>query len=237
MDKQNLLLVAYRLFTSAEGETPELVEEATEAEPFRFISGMGMALELFEETVANLENGATFDFEIPMDKAFGPRDEEAVVELDKNNFCVDGHFDRDNIFEGNIIPLMNPDGEMFYARVISVGDEKVKLDLNHPFAGKDLRFTGKVLENRAATNDELAAFARMLSSEGCGCGCEHDHEHHEHGEHCCHHHDHEHGEHGEHCCHHHDHEHGEHGEHCCHHDHEHGEHGHCHCHEHEDEEK
>ena len=58
-------------------------------------------------------------------------------------------------------------------------------------AGRDLNFTGKVLESRPATNEELAEAARLLSGEGCGCGCDHcggdcdEHDHHGCGG-CCH---------------------------------------------------
>ena len=42
------------------------------------------------------------------------------------------------------------------ARVIKVGKFNVDVDLNHPFAGKDLVFFVEVKEVRAATEEELA---------------------------------------------------------------------------------
>ncbi|MDE5744511.1 MAG: peptidylprolyl isomerase, partial [Paramuribaculum sp.] len=48
-----------------------------------------------------------------------------------------------------------------------VTDTKVKMDFNHPLAGKDVRFKGKILTVRDATPEELQP------AHGCGCGCDH----------------------------------------------------------------
>ena len=40
-------------------------------------------------------------------------------------------------------------------RVVEIGDDTVKVDLNHPLAGEDLHFKGEVLSVRVATADEL----------------------------------------------------------------------------------
>ena len=48
------IAVAYKLYT-VDGEVSELVEEATDGEPFQFISGYGIALDAFEQKVAALE--------------------------------------------------------------------------------------------------------------------------------------------------------------------------------------
>ena len=40
--------------------------------------------------------------------------------------------------------------------VVEISDDLVKVDLNHPLAGKTLHFDVTVLEIRAATEEELA---------------------------------------------------------------------------------
>ena len=86
-------------------------------------------------------------------------------------FCINGHFDHENIFVDAIVPLQNEDGNRFYGRVLEISADKVKMDLNHPLAGKTLEFKGTVLENRDATNDEIQHMLNQLSGEGCDCGC------------------------------------------------------------------
>ena len=169
MDNNNYIRLAYRLYAEIDGER-QLIEETPEQQPFWYISGMGMTLPRFEEETAGLKRGDTFDFVIAKDDAYGDYAEERIADLDKRIFLRDGKFDTHLIYVDAIIPLMNEDGNRFNARVLQISDEKVTVDLNHPYAGLDLNFKGEILENRPATNQEIERMAKMLSGEGCG-GC------------------------------------------------------------------
>lgn len=217
------ITVAYELYADNEKGIHELIEQAPAEHPFQFISNLGVALDSFEEKITPLNEGDTFDFTLSVDEAYGPYVEEHVIDLDKNIFAVDGRIDKDFLFPGNVLPLVNADGNRFQGLILEVGKDTVKIDLNHPLAGKALHFKGSVVTSRPATDKELEGMLNMMSGEGCGCGCEDcggecGHDHHHEGEYCGHH-EHEHGEgccgkheHGEgHCGHHHN----EHGEGCC----------------------
>lgn len=186
----NYIAVAYKLYTTENGKK-KLQEEAPASAPFQFISGLGMVLDNFEAQIVPLKAGDTFDFVIPSENAYGERNEEHVVSLAKDIFCIDGKFDDEHVTVGAILPLMTAEGQHVSGKVAEIGADTVVIDLNHPFAGCDLNFTGKVLESRPATNEELAEAARLLSGEGCGCGCDHcggdcdEHDHHGCGG-CCH---------------------------------------------------
>lgn len=206
MQENKYITVAYELYTDNEKGIHELVEKAPVEHPFQFITNMGVALDAFEAKVAALAEGDNFDFTLTADEAYGPYEEAHVIDLDKEVFCIDGRFDKNTIYPGNVIPLVNADGNRFQGLILEVTDSKVKVDLNHPLAGKDLHFRGEVVTSRPATVAEIQAMAQMLSGEGgCGCGCDdcgggcHDHDHHHgHGEGgCCGGH-HGHGEDG--CC-------------------------------------
>ena len=169
-EQQNkYIALAYKLYSVEDGET-ELLEEATTDRPFIFISHMGATLPVFEEKIVALQTGDAFNFTIGKNDAYGDYDDEGVLELDKEMFCIDGKFDKERIFEDAIIPLQNQEGQRFQAQVVSVGADKVTVDLNHPLAGCDLHFVGTVLVSREATNQELEQMAKLLSGEGCG-GC------------------------------------------------------------------
>lgn len=172
MEKQinKYIAVDYKLYTAENGES-ELVEETTKERPFQFISGFGITLEAFEKNISELAKGDTFDFTLTKEEAYGDFEQERVLDLEREMFCINGHFDHEHIFKDAIVPLQNEDGNRFYGRVMSVDENKVKMDLNHPLAGKSLNFKGTILENREATNSEIQGMINRLSGEGCGCGC------------------------------------------------------------------
>lgn len=203
MDKKSnkLINVAYRLYDVTDGGS-RLVEETSADKPFVFLSGFGITLEDFEKAVADLNEGDEFDFTLTPAQAYGEYMQEHVLDLDRQMFVVDGKFDDEHIFVDSVVPLQNEDGNRFMGRVVAISDGTVKMDLNHPLAGKTLNFKGHIIDNREATNQEIEQFAKMLSGEGgcdghceghCEGHCDGDHDGHEHGK-CCHGDGHGHGE-------------------------------------------
>ena len=156
----------YELYVDGDNGEPELMEKATAEQPLNFIYGVGMMLPKFEQNLDGLETGDPFDFTISNEEAYGPYDDEAVIELERAVFEIDGKLDEEMVFEGNVVPLMDSEGNRLQAQVVSVTDSHVTVDLNHPLAGENLHFKGKVLEVREATEEELNA----LLGGGCGCG-------------------------------------------------------------------
>ena len=165
------ITVAYKLYVMNDGKK-ELVEEAPKAHPYQFISGMGISLDAFEAEITPLNAGDTFDFTIPCEQAYGQYEQERVVKLDKQVFCRDGKFQSEYIYPGAYVPLVNEDGNHFQGLVLEVKETEVIIDLNDRLAGKVLTFTGEVVENRPATNDEIKSMINMLTGGGCGCGCD-----------------------------------------------------------------
>ncbi len=163
------VLAEYELFVDAEVEGElELMEKATVEKPLSFVYGVGMMLPKFEENIFGMQAGDKFDFVINNDDAYGPYDDESVLDLDRSIFEIDGKLDEEMIFEGNVVPLMDGEGNRINAQIVSLSETHVKVDLNHPLAGENLHFKGSVLEVREATEKELAAI--MGGGGGCGCG-------------------------------------------------------------------
>ena len=144
----------------------EMIEQATSENPLSFVFGSGLMLPKFESQLEGLEVGKSFEISLQDVDAYGELDENAIVDLPKHIFFVDGEFDEEMIAEGNTVPMMSTSGQKLNGIVLEVTDDTVKMDFNHPLAGENLFFKGEILEVREATEEEIAA----LSAVGCGCG-------------------------------------------------------------------
>ena len=162
--KNKMVSLTYDLhYDDAEGE---LIEQATSEKPLSFVFGAGLMLPKFESSLESLEAGSPFEISLADVDAYGELDENAIVDLPKHIFFIDGEFDDEIVSVGNTVPMMSTSGQRLNGLVLEITDDTVKMDFNHPLAGENLFFKGQILEVREATDDELAA----LVSGGCGCG-------------------------------------------------------------------
>ena len=159
--------LAYDLNVGEENEK-ELMERATADHPLEFIFGTGSMLEAFEKNLEGLSEGDNFDFVLSTEQAYGEYDDDNVMDLPRNIFEVDGKIDEKVVFEGNIVPMMDANGNRLNGSVVALKDDFVTMDFNHPLAGEALHFSGKVNGVREASAEEIAALTMSL---GCGCGC------------------------------------------------------------------
>lgn len=167
IENQKVVKAIYEMYVDGEEGKEEMIEKATIKTPLVYCQGEGMMLPKFEEALAGLEEGDKFDFRIACEDAYGDRDETGLMELDKHMFYnVDGEFDSDRVYVGNIIPMKTIDGHIINAQVVKVSPVKVTIDLNHPLAGENLHFIGEIVEVRDADPAELEA----IRHHGCG-GC------------------------------------------------------------------
>lgn len=130
------------------------VETVKEDKPLVFLYGAGQMLPKFEEKLKGLEAGEKFEFEINCDDAYGKATDDAILDLPKNIFEVEGKVEDGLLEIGNVIPMQNNEGQKFNGVVLEIKDDAVTMDFNHPLAGDDLNFTGKVIEVRDASKEE-----------------------------------------------------------------------------------
>ena len=149
----------------------QLTDQATADRPLEFIYGAGMLLPAFEENIKGLKKGDAFEFRLDAANGYGERMADAVVELPKTVFMVDGKIDEGMLVAGNAIPMMDNQGHQMVGMVAEVRPETVLMDFNHPLADKELNFSGKVVEVREVTDVDRAKY--MGLGGGCSCGCEH----------------------------------------------------------------
>lgn len=149
IQENSVVALTYDLYTKKDGDEV-FVEKADEQNPLVFLYGVGMMLPKFEENLANLSAGDSYDFHLVAEDAYGEKDENAIAQLPISMF---GELERPQV--GAVLPLQDDQGNQFRATVTSVTDESVTADLNHPMAGQDLHFKGNIISVREATAEEL----------------------------------------------------------------------------------
>ena len=168
--EHQFLAVHYQLHAIENGEKT-LIEQTIREHPFEFISGFGVSLEALERNVLHLEKGTEFNFTLTPAEAFGEYDPEGVHKLQREMFTIDGKFDAEHVYPGAVITLTDGEQNRFLARVTKIEPDSVTVDTNHPMAGKTLNFTGEMIENRPATDDEVNALIKRMAGGCCGGGC------------------------------------------------------------------
>lgn len=119
----------------------EVFDSSLEREPLEFTIGKGQVIPGFEQAVEGMSPGDIKTTDIPPEKAYGPRHEEMVTEVEKNRFPADM-----DPKVGQRLQLRQADGKMIRVTVTDVSESRVTLDANHPLAGKNLTFDIKLVE-------------------------------------------------------------------------------------------
>lgn len=176
ISNNTVVSVAYEL--RFDDHLGEIIESVNAESPFSFIYGLGQLLPKFESNLKGLKVGDKFEFGLDSTDAYGEVDENAIVELPKNIFEVDGEIDNRLLKVGNHVPMQDSNGNRLTGVVTEVTDQMVTMDFNHPLAGEKLFFSGMVTDVRTATDEELnnKRLASQGGCEGCGGGCSNDEE-------------------------------------------------------------
>jgi len=135
-------------------ENGEIIQQVNSDRPFVHLFGNGTLLPAFEKNLSGLEAGEKFGFPLTPDEGYGVTSEEAIIDLEKSIFEVDGKFDDDLVTLGAVLTMQDQHGNPLEGLVLEIGEDTVKMDFNHPLAGKHLHFSGEVLDVREASAEE-----------------------------------------------------------------------------------
>ncbi|MGM0550205.1 MAG: FKBP-type peptidyl-prolyl cis-trans isomerase [Bacteroidota bacterium] len=152
IQENKVVSLVYQL--RVDGKEGDIVETVQKEKPFVFLYGAGNLLPKFEEELSGLKAGDTFEFAIDADSAYGQASDEAILDLPRHIFEVDGKIDEEIIKVGNVVPMQDKDGNKFNGIILEMKDDAIKVDFNHPLAGDDLFFQGEVMEVRDANEEE-----------------------------------------------------------------------------------
>lgn len=137
---------------SADGEVYEVMDENW---PFKFLFGSGALLPAFEAHLRGLQEGQLFEFVLRAQDAYGEKDSTRKVQLFLDEIEESHRYPIVNYEEGDNISLNIKDGKTFTGRIEQLTEKYMIVDGNHAMAGKDLHFSGQILNIRDARQDEL----------------------------------------------------------------------------------
>lgn len=147
--------------------------EATKSRPDQMIYGVSQdVVPGLASVMEGLKAGDKFEVTLPPAAAFGERNEEDVVELDRQIFERDGKL-AEEVKVGAALPMMTAEGYRVVGTVVAIGS-KVVMDFNHPFAGLTVTFAGEIETVRDATEEEIhpaSGCGGCCHGGGCGDGC------------------------------------------------------------------
>jgi len=133
----------------------DVTETVNEEKPMKFIYGLGYLLPAFEEKIQGKQVGDDFEFKLSAPQGYGEVDPNAVIELSKDIFKVDGKIEDGLLVKDKILPMQDSQGNKLNGVIEEIGENSVKMNFNHPLAGCELNFKGKVVDIREATEKEL----------------------------------------------------------------------------------
>jgi FKBP-type peptidyl-prolyl cis-trans isomerase SlyD len=133
--------------------------------PIQFIHGHGNIIPGLERELTGLKIGDQKKILVQPVDAYGVFNPNAFTEVSKDQFPPDFE-----IRIGGEIQVRTVGGNFLTAIIDSEEAETVKLNLNHPLAGKELLFDAKIVGLRAATEQEIANGRLGGGCAGCSGG-------------------------------------------------------------------
>jgi len=126
----------------------KLLEESKE--PMSYLhGGYGNTFPKVEEALEGQQTAYQTTIELQPEDAFGLRDEGLLQTIPKTQFPP-------GVKIGGQLEGRDDSGHSIVFTVLKIKGDTVYLDGNHPLAGKTLRFSIKVLEVRAASEEEIS---------------------------------------------------------------------------------
>lgn len=136
----------FDLTNEALAKKEEIYNEKRQYGPVLVILGTHMTIPGVEKQLETMKVGEEREFDVEPDEGFGRREPKLVIIVSKAKFL------KENI---NPMPGMFVDIDGRQAKIQSVSGGRVRVDLNNPLAGKDLKYKVKVVKQLKEPFDKV----------------------------------------------------------------------------------
>ncbi len=154
IEKNRVVRFHYTVFDlGAAGASPASaggneLESSAGREPLAFLAGHGGIIPGLAAALEGRESGEKFETVVAPEQAYGARREGLTQRIPKK------HFGKAKLHPGASVGLQTREGPRMVT-VQKVGMSVVDVDLNHPMAGKTLRFQVDIIDVREASEEEI----------------------------------------------------------------------------------
>jgi FKBP-type peptidyl-prolyl cis-trans isomerase SlyD len=129
----------------------QVIDSTEGDEPLQFLQGHQNIIPGLENELTGMKIGQSKTVTVPATEAYGEIDPDNIVDVPRSEFPQEIPLET-----GIELEVKNADGEVLTATIADVDGESVKLDFNHPLAGKELTFNVTVVDLRVPTEEEMA---------------------------------------------------------------------------------
>jgi len=144
---QHVVSIDYTLSNDA----GEVLDSSNGAEPLVYLHGAGNIIAGLENALAGKKVNDELEVSIEPEDAYGEYSAELITTLGREMF--EGV---DELQVGMQFHASAPDGGMQIVTIREIDGDDVIIDGNHPLAGQQLNFKVKVVDIRAASEEEIA---------------------------------------------------------------------------------
>lgn len=137
---KSYLTLHYRL-ASIDGEN---IVSTFEENPATLQLGTGQLAPFLEECLIGLQEGAHTVFELPPEKAFGPRNSDLIQRLSRATLDQNSNAG-DEYVVGDLVEFNAPSGGQFAGVLRAIDADSALFDFNHPLAGQTLKFEVRII--------------------------------------------------------------------------------------------
>jgi peptidylprolyl isomerase len=122
-------------------EDGTVFDTSIDRHPLRFTVGGDQVIPGFDQAVIGMHPGQTKTARIPVEKAYGPYQEDLVVTLDRGQLPENLELE-----VGQTLEITFSDRGRAIVTVADISEREVALDANHPLAGKDFFLDIELIE-------------------------------------------------------------------------------------------
>lgn len=134
-------------------ENGDVFDSSEGREPLTFLVGHKQMIPGFEEEIMGAKVGETREFTLSAERAYGERDDTAVLEIPRAQFA---QLEEEASLEvGMQLVAQMPHGPSPFT-ITALTEEAVTADFNHTLAGQALTFSVEIVELREASDDEIS---------------------------------------------------------------------------------